>query len=112
MKAIRITILSACDDGSETKVDELTLIPNHRGEFAVQDYSFTAHGDVFFLGATIVDNGNMHLRLAATPFAGLSDHVYAQAIVDCMMRFGGPPTQVIARTKPQCLVRIFAEGVK
>ena len=110
MKTIKITILSARDDGSETKIDDLVLTPNDHGEFLLQDHPLTVHGEMIYFGISVASNGNMHLGLSTKPFRGLAGHLYAQVIVDCMSRFGGPPVQVVARIKSGCLVRFFAQS--
>lgn len=112
MKTIKITILSARDDGSETKVDSLLLPQNDHGEFFVQDYLLTVDGNVLYLGASITGNGNMHLGISNKRFRGLAGHLYAQVVMDCIARFGGPPVQVMARLKTGSLVRVFVEEVK
>jgi hypothetical protein len=110
VNSVNLAIIVAGNDGSEAKVAALSL-EKKNGVLCVQDAEIVIEGITYYVGASVVGNGNMHISLMEGPLLGLKCHLYRLIIVDLMACLKpNVPAQLMGRLRSGKLVRIFVEG--
>jgi hypothetical protein len=110
VNSVNLSIKLAIDDGSEVQIASIDL-KKKGGVFSVQDVEVSFDAVTHFVGASVVENGNMHISVMEGPLMGLTCHLYQLIVVDVMACLRpNVPAQVIGRLRNGKLVRVFVEG--